>query len=232
MTDPKLAAMSPTELRDQAVHCWGDLSRDAFLDELVRRCTPPAPGPDAAIDAVPGKMGGRPCLRGTRMPVAQLVASLFDCSGKEYADDFDIEPKLVEDCLQEIATAYSRPNATGPTPDVDREDAVCDRLVAWIRNPNRKPAVLAFTAGGLRQVAYAVEDVTRSNSPPAPGPVLATRGVPADMINLRDLVKCQEQLLACFRLGKRPNDKLLDRIVELKQRLFPPAPAAGPTAKE
>lgn len=38
---------------------------------------------------------------------------------------------------------------------------------------------------------------------------------------LRELIECQEKLLACYRvgLGKQPSDKLLDTITRLKKEL-------------
>ncbi len=38
---------------------------------------------------------------------------------------------------------------------MDRE--MVPRLIEWIRDPNRKEAIHAFTEGPIRQVAYAVE---------------------------------------------------------------------------
>lgn len=35
------------------------------------------------------------------------------------------------------------------------------RLQAWAENPSRKPAVLSFTDGDLRQAAYAVERILK-----------------------------------------------------------------------
>ena len=46
-------------------------------------------------------------------------------------------------------------------------------LIAWIRDPNRKEAVYAFTEGPVRQVAYAVEyalKIERETTPVLPLP--------------------------------------------------------------
>ena len=40
-----------------------------------------------------------------------------------------------------------------------------------------------------------------------------------ERISLRELVKAQDQLLVCYRLQKRPSDKLLDQIARLKKEL-------------
>ena len=36
---------------------------------------------------------------------------------------------------------------------------------------------------------------------------------------LKELVRCLEDLLVCYRLGTRPKDKLLDKINKLKGEL-------------
>lgn len=35
--------------------------------------------------------------------------------------------------------------------------AAADRVIEWINNPKRQPAITAFTDGAERQIAYAVE---------------------------------------------------------------------------
>lgn len=44
-------------------------------------------------------------------------------------------------------------------PGKTREEVDIQRITEWIRNPFRKPAHIAFTEGGERQIAYAVGDV-------------------------------------------------------------------------
>lgn len=43
---------------------------------------------------------------------------------------------------------------------VDRTNnwARAEPLIEWIKNPQRKPAMLAFTSGPARLIAYAVEE--------------------------------------------------------------------------
>jgi uncharacterized protein (DUF433 family) len=47
------------------------------------------------VDSNPKKMGGKVCLKGTRFPVAQLIAELEDMTAGEIAIDFDLEPEIV-----------------------------------------------------------------------------------------------------------------------------------------
>lgn len=42
------------------------------------------------------------------------------------------------------------------------ETASLPALLDWINNPNRKQALLSFTEGPERQIAYAVEDAIRN----------------------------------------------------------------------
>lgn len=42
-----------------------------------------------------------------------------------------------------------------------RNHAAADRVIAWMRDPERKPANIQFTAGSERQIAYAFEDAMR-----------------------------------------------------------------------
>jgi hypothetical protein len=41
------------------------------------------------------------------------------------------------------------------------DHANADRVIAWINEPKRKPAMLAFTEGPERQIAYAIEGLIR-----------------------------------------------------------------------
>lgn len=47
------------------------------------------------------------------------------------------------------------------------------RVCAWMRDPQRKPAVLAFTAGPERQLAYAFEDAPPDREPAPPSAMRA-----------------------------------------------------------
>ena len=66
---------------------------------------------DAYVDAYPDKMGGVPCLRGTRFPVAQLIAELV-ASGDALGyliDDFDLPRSVVCGFMQSLADGLNKP---------------------------------------------------------------------------------------------------------------------------
>lgn len=50
-----------------------------------------------------------------------------------------------------------RKDERSPLADCVGKHADAERLVAWINDPQRRPAITAFTEGPNRQVAYAVE---------------------------------------------------------------------------
>lgn len=57
-----------------------------------------------AIFRDPEVRGGRPVLRGTRFPVANMLAELSDGPGpKHLADEFDLPEAVVRQALMELA---------------------------------------------------------------------------------------------------------------------------------
>jgi uncharacterized protein (DUF433 family) len=61
------------------------------------------------ITIEPGKMGGKPCIRGMRIPVATVVAMLADgMTEAEILDDFpDLEREDIGEALRYAAAAVS-----------------------------------------------------------------------------------------------------------------------------
>ena len=56
------------------------------------------------------RMGGVPCIKGTRFTFSQLLAELADGSSlTEICDDFDLDYKACTDALNAVATAFNRP---------------------------------------------------------------------------------------------------------------------------
>jgi uncharacterized protein (DUF433 family) len=56
------------------------------------------------ITIEPNKMGGRPCIRGLRIPVATVIAMLADgMSESEILEDFpDLEPEDIRESLRYV----------------------------------------------------------------------------------------------------------------------------------
>ncbi len=54
----------------------------------------------AIVERIPGKMGGAPVLRNTRMPADGVLANAEDMTPEEIAEDFDLD---VEDVRTVIA---------------------------------------------------------------------------------------------------------------------------------
>jgi len=44
-----------------------------------------------------------------------------------------------------------------------------------------------------------------------------TRSLETTVMYLRELVEAKDELLVCYRIGRRPSDRLLKRLDELKQ---------------
>ncbi len=61
----------------------------------------------------PKKCGGVPVLRGTRLPLAQVLAEIADGrSVSELAEDFELEPALIRGFLEGMAIILDRPFPT------------------------------------------------------------------------------------------------------------------------
>ena len=63
-----------------------------------------------SIEINVGKRGGVPVLRGTRVPIAQILAELANnFSLAEIADDLDLSEDLIRGFLQGMALHFDRP---------------------------------------------------------------------------------------------------------------------------
>ena len=57
----------------------------------------------------PDIMGGKPCLAGTRFPVAQVLRELAEGrSVDQLAADFDLDLDLLRDFMKELASMFER----------------------------------------------------------------------------------------------------------------------------
>jgi len=57
----------------------------------------------AAVESVPGKVGGAWVFRGTRLPVATVIENLEDLSVAEVAEQFDVSPRQIIAVLDFVA---------------------------------------------------------------------------------------------------------------------------------
>jgi uncharacterized protein (DUF433 family) len=73
--------------------------------------------PSGSIEIDPDRCCGRPVLRGTRFPLAQLVADVaVGRSLREVAADYDLDPALAEGAFRELATYLDRPGILADLP--------------------------------------------------------------------------------------------------------------------
>lgn len=56
----------------------------------------------------PAVMGGKPCVAGTRFPVARLLAELEDRSLREVCDDFELDFDTCRSVLAHVAGRYAK----------------------------------------------------------------------------------------------------------------------------
>lgn len=65
---------------------------------------------NAHVETTPNKLGGIPVLSDTRFSVSQLFAELADSRAVyEIAQDFDLDPGQLQECLRDFAILYDRP---------------------------------------------------------------------------------------------------------------------------
>ncbi len=69
----------------------------------------------AAVESIPGKVGGAWVFRGTRLPVATVIENLEDLSVEEVMEQFDVTREQITAVLDFVAQslkASTRPRAS------------------------------------------------------------------------------------------------------------------------
>lgn len=101
------------------------------------------------------------------------------------------------------------------------------RVLAWLKDPKRKPAHLAFTEGDERQAAYLIEEAERPLSKHADeGWGLATHRT-KQLRQAVEALRGADHVLNCWahRLGedhtKNVNLRELREVLEWAERMFP-----------
>jgi len=83
-------------------------------------------GPAAFIDVDPNMRGGLPVVRGTRFPLARVLAELAE--GRtlhELAADMDLDGETVREVLRALADDFNR-RAAAPVQDTEKKEGVHD----------------------------------------------------------------------------------------------------------
>jgi uncharacterized protein (DUF433 family) len=88
-----------------------DLAQEALVEQsMARRIREAAFLMHESIEINKNKRGGVPVLKGTRIPVAQIIAELANNSSlSEIADDLDLDEDSIRCFLQEMANHLDRP---------------------------------------------------------------------------------------------------------------------------
>lgn len=60
------------------------------------------------VDIHSKKMGGQPCLSGTRFPLAQFLAELSETTIKDFAQNYNYDPKFCRKVLKDLATVITK----------------------------------------------------------------------------------------------------------------------------
>jgi uncharacterized protein (DUF433 family) len=71
----------------------------------------------AAVESVPGKLGGAWVLRGTRLPVATVFENLEDLSIDEVMEQFDVTREEIKALLEFAARSSQTPPVHISSPD-------------------------------------------------------------------------------------------------------------------
>jgi uncharacterized protein (DUF433 family) len=70
----------------------------------------------AAVESVPGKLGGAWVLRGTRLPVATVFENLEDLSIEQVMEQFDVTREEIRALLAFVARSSETPPVHTPSP--------------------------------------------------------------------------------------------------------------------
>jgi uncharacterized protein (DUF433 family) len=75
----------------------------------------------AAVESIPGKVGGAWVFRGTRLPVATVIENLEDLSVEEVMEQFDVSREQIAAVLDFVAQSLevSKPSGTSAPVDAD-----------------------------------------------------------------------------------------------------------------
>lgn len=63
----------------------------------------------AAVESVPGKVGGAWVFRGTRLPVATVIENLEDLSVEEVMEQFDVTREQIAAVLEFVSQSLREP---------------------------------------------------------------------------------------------------------------------------
>ena len=73
----------------------------------------------AAVESIPGKVGGAWVFRGTRLPVATVIENLEDLSVEEVMEQFDVSREQITAVLDFVAQSLKDSTPSEPSAPVD-----------------------------------------------------------------------------------------------------------------
>jgi uncharacterized protein (DUF433 family) len=73
----------------------------------------------AAVESIPGKVGGAWVFRDTRLPVATVIENLEDLSVEEVMEQFDVTREQIKAVLDFVAESLKLPAPSQPSAAVD-----------------------------------------------------------------------------------------------------------------
>jgi uncharacterized protein (DUF433 family) len=73
----------------------------------------------AAVESIPGKVGGAWVFRGTRLPVATVIENLEDSSIEEVMEQFDVSREQITAVLDFVAQSLKGSGPDEPSAAID-----------------------------------------------------------------------------------------------------------------
>jgi uncharacterized protein (DUF433 family) len=73
----------------------------------------------AAVESIPGKVGGAWVFRGTRLPVATVIENLEDSSIEEVMEQFDVSREQITAVLDFVAQSLKGSRPDEPSAAID-----------------------------------------------------------------------------------------------------------------